>query len=99
MSNNETNDEAYLHVIKGIDRENENIISVNGILRYIISVSDGQNNTNQIEARSSHSTETGSRKKIVLYELLIKLLRKTTIFILAQHKYTRCKLIGVLNPK
>ena len=52
MSNNETNDEAYLHVIKGIDRENENIISVNGILRYIISVSDGQNNTNQIEART-----------------------------------------------
>ena len=51
VPNNETNDEAYLQVVKRIDRENENIISVDGILKYIIYVSDGQNNTNEIEVR------------------------------------------------
>ena len=53
VPNNETNDEAYLQVVKPIDRENENIILVNGILRYVISVYDGQNNTNQIEVRGT----------------------------------------------
>ena len=76
VPNTETNDEAYLQVVKRIDRENENIISVNGILKYIISVSDGQNNTNQIEVRrifkqytyisyreSLHNTRTGFQGK------------------------------------
>ena len=49
VPNNETNDEAYLQVVKPIDRENEDIILVNGTLRYVISVYDGQNNTNHIE--------------------------------------------------
>ena len=53
VPNNETNDEAYLQVVKPIDRENENIILVNGILRYVISVYDGQNNTKQIEVRGT----------------------------------------------
>ena len=49
VPNNETNDEAYLQVVKPIDRESEDIILVNGTLRFVISVYDGQNNTNHIE--------------------------------------------------